>query len=369
VADALKSFFSKDLVAKIAASIKNVHPAFPSPAFQKQASRDLEGLELLDRGRQIATALHGSLPPRFPEAADILIRSLGSPLPAVEGNGMAPFFYLPHVVFAAEYGLDDFDVAMRLQRELTRRFSAEFSIRAFLDRDPARTLAVLKTWARDPDVHVRRLVSEGTRPRLPWAPRLRAFQRDPGPVLELLELLKDDPERYVQRSVANNLNDIGKDHPHVLVDVARRWLPGAPQSRAWIVRHALRWLVKQGNAAALEVLGCDDAADIEVTARIAPRRVRIGGQVLVRLEVHNAGAAPVQAVVDLAVHFVKTNGAARPKVFKGAGVRLAPGERVAIPCRVSFALHTTRTAHPGRHLLEARVNGRVVPLGHVQVVG
>src|SRR5262249_59566100 len=165
---------------------------------------------------------------------------------------------LPHVLFVQKQGLDDFEPAMRAQYELTKRFSAESSIRAYLVRHPDATYARLRTWAGDESVRVRRLVREGTRPRLPWAPRLRAFQEDPRPVIALLELLKDDPERYVQRSVANNLNDIAKDHPDVAIETCRRWLDGASEDRAWIVRHALRTLVKKGDRRALNAIGAGD---------------------------------------------------------------------------------------------------------------
>jgi len=131
-------------------------------------------------------------------------------------------------------------------------------------RYPNETYARLLEWTRDRNVHVRRLVSEGTRPRLPWAPRLRAFQADPRPVIALLELLKDDPERYVQRSVANNLNDIGKDHPDLAVEVCRRWSASAPPGRAWIVRHALRSLVKTAHRGALETLGVGGKPRVQI---------------------------------------------------------------------------------------------------------
>ena len=125
--------------------------------------------------------------------------------------GLNTLRYLPYVTFVQKYGLDDYEAAIRLQSELTRRFTAEFSIRVFLERYPESTYAQMVAWAQDDNAHLRRLASEGLRPRLPWAPRLRAYQLNPRPVLAVLELLKDDPERYVQRSVANNLNDIAKD--------------------------------------------------------------------------------------------------------------------------------------------------------------
>lgn len=258
---------------------------------------------------------------------------------------------------------------MAAQHALTRRFTAEFSIRAFLERDPARTLARLRVWARDPDVHVRRLVSEGTRPRLPWAPRLRAFQRDPRPVLALLERLRDDPEPYVRRSVANNLNDIGKDHPELLVKVCARWARRASPERLAMIRHALRGLVKSGDRRALRVLGYEGGDEVRVTGRIRPRRIRVGKPCAIELTLENRARSAQAVVVDLAVHFVKADGRTRAKVFKVRSLRLAPGEKASVAKSVSFAQRTTRRHYPGRHRIDALVNGRAVPVGYVDVVG
>ncbi|HEX6850465.1 MAG TPA: DNA alkylation repair protein [Candidatus Polarisedimenticolaceae bacterium] len=368
MAEPLKSFFDERVVRRIAAMLHAADRGFPDTRFVADASRGLDDLELLDRARRIAGAMARALPDDYERAADVILRSLGPRLGSGEGNGMQPFLYLPHVIFVAERGLDHFDVSMRLQRELTRRFTAEFSIRAYLERHPERTLAQLRTWAADPDPHVRRLVSEGTRPRLPWAPRLRAFQKDPRPVLELLELLKDDPELYVRRSVANNLNDIGKDHPDLLVATCARWLRGAGEARRWIVKHALRWLVKRGHPGALEVLGFGEAGSIRVSGSVRPKRARIGGRVVVSVDVENRGRKTSTAAVDLAVHFVKATGAAKPKVFKGRDLVLAPRASATFEKSISLAQHTTRRHHPGRHAVEARVNGRVVPIGEFVLV-
>ena len=282
---------------------------------------------------------------------------------------MEVFFYLPHVLYVAEHGLEHFEESMRAQYALTRRFTAEFSIRAYLQRHPERTLARLREWATDTNVHVRRLVSEGTRPRLPWAPRLRAFQEDPTPVLALLELLKDDPELYVRRSVANNLNDIGKDHPDVLVRVAKAWLKDAPPEREWLIRHALRSAIKRGEPEALEVLGAKKPSGIEVRATALPKRASLGGKVEVRFEVANRSRESQALVVDLAVYFQKASGAARPKVFKVKALTLGPGQVEEVGKRVSFAQLTTRRHYPGPHRFEAVVNGQGLPLGEVDVTG
>ncbi|MDZ4702003.1 MAG: hypothetical protein SH809_19995 [Rhodothermales bacterium] len=209
MAEPLKNQYGPEIPRKIAGMIAPVYPAFDREGFLQSALDGYEALELLPRGRHIAKALRRHLPDEYPAAIDLLIASLGPKLEGTESFGMAPFLYLPHVFFVMDYGVDHFEPSMRAQYEITQRFSAEYSIRAYLEHHPEATLARLRQWVDDPSPHVRRLVSEGTRPLLPWASRLRAFQRDPSPVIELLELLKDDPELYVRRSVANNLNDIG----------------------------------------------------------------------------------------------------------------------------------------------------------------
>jgi 3-methyladenine DNA glycosylase AlkC len=174
--------------------------------------------------------------------------------------------------FVAEYGLAHRDLSLRALKEMTKRFSAEFAIRPFLDREPAAVVAVLADWALDPHPQVRRLVSEGTRPRLPWGMRLPKFVADPRPVLTLLELLKEDPELFVRRSVANNLNDIAKDNPDLVVATLRRWKASRSPETKWLVKHALRTLIKQGHPDALGLLGYGHGAAVQVTGPHAVRR-------------------------------------------------------------------------------------------------
>lgn len=223
-------------------------------------------------------------------------------------------------------------------------------------------------WARDPNVHVRRLVSEGTRPRLPWAPRLRRFQEDPSPVFELLEVLKDDPEEYVRRSVANNLNDISKDHPKRVVQVATRWWKGADRERRRLIRHGLRTLVKQGDDEALSVLGFGPDTPASVRAvRCQPKKVSIGEKVRIEIDVENPSKDEARALVDLRIHFVKANGQARPKVFKGAELELEPGVCKTLRKTISLAQHSTRKHYAGTHRVEILLNGAVSPGGEFDV--
>jgi 3-methyladenine DNA glycosylase AlkC len=257
----LKEIIDRALVKLIGESLSDVVPDFDAKRFRSRAQRGLKDLELKDRAQFVADAMAEQLPSDFDQLAPLLIRSLGPPLKATEDNGLAPMFYLPHAQLIATYGVAKLDSGMLANYELTQRFTAEFSVRPFLIQHRTKCLKRLRRWTSDSNPHVRRLVSEGTRPRLPWAMRLREFQDDPNLSLPLLERLKDDPELYVRRSVANHLADIAKDHAEVAFDVCQRWIEEASglddslqaKHRRWMVRHALRHPAKKGTARALAI--------------------------------------------------------------------------------------------------------------------
>lgn len=257
----LKDLLDAEAIDCLVHNISLVHPCFDGDSFRRTAQNGLEPLGIIERGHHLARALGEHLPGRYSSAIHILIRSLTPPLTRTDELGLGVFFYLPHVCFVAAYGLDahgnggkdPFEVSMNAQHELTRRFSAEFSMRPFLIHWPERTLARLLEWTSDPDPHVRRLCSEGSRPRLPWAARIPAFIKDPTPVLPILEALKDDNELYVRRSVANHLGDIAKDHPEFAFAICERWLAKASPERKWLIRHALRHPAKKGVKAAMQL--------------------------------------------------------------------------------------------------------------------
>jgi 3-methyladenine DNA glycosylase AlkC len=261
-----KGSFLGDLLGRgaiecLAHNISLVHPKFDGKSFQAAALEGLKPLAILQRGHHLARALRAHLPERYTDAIEILIRSLTPPMTDTDDLGLGGFFYLPHVSFVATYGLDaeqnagrdPFEVSMRAQYEITRRFTAEFSLRPYLIKWPERTVARLMEWTRDADPHVRRLCSEGARPRLPWAMRIPAFIKDPRPVLPILETLKDDADLYVRRSVANHIGDIAKDHPQLAFEICERWLDGASAERKWMIRHAVRHPAKKGVKAALRL--------------------------------------------------------------------------------------------------------------------
>lgn len=257
----LAELLNQEAIHCLAHNISLVYPHFSALHFEKAALDGLAPLGILDRGRHLAQVLRKHLPDKYDTAIQILLDSLTPPLTQTEHLGLGVFFYLPHSSFIATYGLDSehneeadpFECSMHAQYELTKRFSAEFSLRPFLIKWPERTLAKLLAWTSDSDPHVRRLCSEGSRPRLPWGMRIPAFIQDPHPVLPILESLKDDDSLYVRRSVANHIGDIAKDHPELAFSLCHRWLKGASAERKWLIRHAVRHPAKKGVQAAREL--------------------------------------------------------------------------------------------------------------------
>lgn len=354
MAPPLKDSFDADLVGRIAADLQAADPGFAAPDFVRDATRDFAALELSGRAQATARALDRHLPAEPTAAIRLIRRSLPPESLTATWRGMESFRLWPYTIYIAEHGIDCFDESMAAQYDITRRFTAEFSIRSFIEQRYEATMATLAEWARDENEHVRRLVSEGTRPRLPWAPVLRRFVADPTPILPLLDQLKDDESEYVRRSVANNLNDIAKDHPEVVLEVCRSWLT---PSRRRLVRHALRGLVKAGNPQALAILGFAADTPVRVTSCVvSPSEVHIGDSVTVDIEVRNPAPTPQAVAVDLQVWFVRPSGA-RPRVFKGAEFLLTAQGSRTLTKRVSLRQMSTRAVHPGDHQVVPLVNG------------
>lgn len=368
MAEPLKNAFSPALVASIAHEITRVHPHFAGDAFLQQATRNLAQLELTGRARQVAGALRDHLPTAYDQALRVLVASLGPPLTMTEGFGMAVFRYLPHVYLIAEHGPAQphhLAASLAALRELTQRFTSEWGIRPFIEQHYDHTMAVLATWIDDDSVHVRRLVSEGCRARLPWAGRLRCFQRDPTPAIALLDRLVDDPEIYVRRSVANHLGDIAKDHPEVAVATAQRWITERDSAeRRWIAAHGLRALAKQGHVGVLTLLGVGTPAKVALSvATFTPRRIRIGAQVTIAVTLRSTSRRPQDLRIDLVVHYVKANGETGAKTFIVDRVHLEPAAQLPLTHTLKLADLTTRKHHPGTHRVELLVNGARLPLG------
>ncbi|MDR7059450.1 MULTISPECIES: DNA alkylation repair protein [unclassified Sphingopyxis] len=325
---------------------------FDRAAFLSAASDGLDALSIMERVRHIADALRAALPGDYPAALDVV-------------RAMAPRFThgfqaMAVTEYVARYGLDDFDRSMDALADLTRFGTAEFAIRPFLAADTPRALAVMMRWASSEDEHVRRLASEGARPRLPWAARVPALKADPTLAAPILEMLKADPSLYVRKSVANHLNDIAKDRPDWLLDRLAEW-PQDDARTVWIVRHALRTLIKKGDPAALALIGVGHGAAVSVRDfSIAPPAVHLGDRIAITASLASDSSENQRLVVDYRVHYARAGGKSAAKVFKLKSFELAAGESVPLGISQTIRDFTTRRHYPGRHEVELIVNGQVM---------
>ncbi|MFT7614446.1 MAG: 3-methyladenine DNA glycosylase AlkC [Parvicellaceae bacterium] len=257
----LKLTLGEQAINQLGSNLQFVHAQFDKEGFVADALNEIDELGITQRSAHIADSMRRFLPQVYSVALSILIKSLTPALDKTEGNGLASMFYMPHCSYISKFGVDPaynegqdpFEISIQAQYELTKRFTCEFSIRAFIVADEKRTLDILYKWMLDEDPHVRRLCSEGTRSRLPWATKIDSFIKDPSPVIPILEALKNDPDLYVRRSVANHVGDIAKDHLDVALNLCELWLIGATPELKWVIRHALRNPFKKGIGRAIEI--------------------------------------------------------------------------------------------------------------------
>ncbi len=364
-----KNFFGVDPIRSLARHLVRAHPDFSEQEFVAFASAGLDQLELKERSAQITDGLVKFLPADSREATGVLLDSLhpetrfgiAETAEASEGVtdslGIAGWLVMPMADYVTRVGLDDVEFSLEALRQMTMRSSSEFAVRQFLVDHPEVTLHTFQQWISDPNEHVRRLVSEGCRPRLPWGMRLHQFIEDPSPVVQLLEQLKDDRSEYVRRSVANNLNDIAKDHPDLVTGLAKAWMVDASADRGRLIRHALRTLVKAGNSEALAVLGYG-RPKIEVAAfSVSTAEVVFGSPLEFDIELVSTSSKDQKLLIDYVVHHVKANGQTSPKVFKWKNLTLAAGETLTASRKHPIRAITTRRYYPGTHRVELQING------------
>ncbi len=351
--EAFKNFINAELIEEMARHLSTAWPSFARAQFIADGAHELEKLELKERSNQIVTALEQHLPDDFSKAAAIL----GASLPEGHKAGLSGWAILPLNDYVGRAGQHHFEASMDLLEKITSLFSSEFGIRYFLLADQGRTLAQMRLWSESDNHHVRRLASEGCRPRLPWAMRLPALMKDPAPILPILNRLRDDPENYVRRSVANNLNDIAKDHPDLVARIARDWMKGASDSRKRLIRHACRTLLKQGHQDALEVFGYTAPKKISAELALHTPSLTLGENLLFELTLDSKAPASQNLMIDYAVHHVKANGTRSPKVFKWKSLSLESGGQAVIAKKHAIRPITTRRYYPGLHHVEVLVNG------------
>ena len=363
MAEPFKNLFNKEVIKGMAAHFEKQWAEFDARAFISAATKNLDALELKERSEQITHAMMNHLPADYEKAGEIMLASLGAELEddlsagAIDSQGIAGWAVMPMAHYVGLRGHDHFDLSMTLLKEMTKRSSSEFGIRFFLLQSPEKTLSVLKTWTTDSNYHVRRLVSEGTRPRLPWAMRLPIFIKNPSPVIDLLEILKDDDKEYVRRSVANNLNDIAKDHPGRVASIAGQWMKGAGRERKRLIRHSCRTLVKRGHKETLKVLGYETPKIEQAAINILTAEVEFGSFLEFAFSMTSSANHDQPLIIDYIIHHQKANGNTSPKVFKWRTTSLLANETLILTKKHAIKKITTRVYYPGLHKVEVMVNG------------
>lgn len=360
MAEPRKEIYNEQLLREFAGKVKSVHPIFDIEAFISAVlSPGWADLELKSRIRRITESLGSSLPADFDEAVDILEAM------AEDCRGF-PYVFFPDYIEV--YGLDHWDRSVAALEKFTPMSTSEFAVRPFLKRDQARMMAQMLVWTQHPDEHVRRLASEGCRPRLPWADFLPALKKDPTPILPILEQLKADPSEYVRRSVANNLNDISKDHPGMVLAVAREWI-GLNERTDWIVRHACRGLLRAADPEAMAMFGILPQPAIQVEQwKVAPQQIPMGESVEFRYSIRVPEGEPMKLRIELAVSFPRSTGRYYRKLFKLSEKQVIGGTLLQGGRRFSFADLSTRRHYPGIHRLALIINGQEAALSEVSLI-
>lgn len=353
---------SSAIVQEIGRDLRRVEPTFDEKGFVGTIVPQLDGKLIKERGQCIAEAMRQYLPENLTRAIALLTESMGPKLGDAENMGSA-FKYWPHGAFVSEHGTapDQFEGATHFLYEMTQRFSAEFAIRPFLVRYPERMLGLLERWSKDESQHVRRLVSEGTRPRLPWGSRIKVYDADYAPIWALLYRLHDDPELYVRRSVANHLNDLTKDRPGQVLDHLETWQKTPSPYLDWVTRHALRSLIKAGHPRALALLGYQaDAAIRLVRLELASPQLSLGEKQEITLELVSESKESQPLMIDYLVYYKKANGELKPKVFKWKTVTLSANDGLVLTKKHVFKPFSTRRVYAGEHQVAIQVNGRIL---------
>ena len=363
---AFKDWFDRSAAKRLAAQLTEVMPAFDAGRFVRLATRNLKQIEFAGRVRQFSDSLRKTLPESVPTALKIL-RECQPELLSDSESVTDGWLQWPVGQFIADHGLAHFDESMATMIELTQRFSSEFAVRPFVDQRSDETFARLMELTDHPSEHVRRWCSEGVRSRLPWGMKLRALVADPTPIWPILEKLKDDPEIYVRRSVANNLNDIAKDHPDLVVARCRKWKQKPNANRDWLIRHALRSLIKDGHSGALELVGFGPPKKLSARLSIKPSKIRVGEHVLLEADVSSSAGKSQRLAIDYAVHFVRKAGSTTAKVFKWTTLELPGRGSVSLSKKHPMRITTIRALYPGLHQVEIQINGKRFAAGSFEL--
>jgi 3-methyladenine DNA glycosylase AlkC len=351
MADALKDMFSAKFYKRLAEEFKNTDKNFNDEGFYNDVVAGLEELSLNQRMRNTSVVLKKYLPVDYSKALNSIL--------AVAPKFRSSYTALLFPDFVGQFGHDNKQLSLDALKTLTTYGSSEFAIREFLKRDLKGTLKVMYKWADDSDQHVRRLASEGSRPRLPWSFNIPEIMNDPALTLPILEKLKADPELYVRKSVANHLNDFSRTKPDWLLKVVNSW-DKTNENTKWIIKHACRTLIKKGDAETLAVFEFEKNAKVKIeNFKLTHPKIKLGQTQQFSFDIISEKKKPQKLVIDYAVHYPKGSGSVSRKVFKLKEVVLEPAKNLSISKAQAFKDFTTRTHYSGKHSIEIIINGKI----------
>jgi 3-methyladenine DNA glycosylase AlkC len=351
----LKELYSTAFYNRLSNSLARVIPSFDRKKFTKAIfSKEFERMELKERMRHTANVLHLFFPADFGAAVQVIKQLIQDLREHDFPNGGLEFMFFPDYIEV--YGLDDYKDSVKAFEFITQYISCEFGVRPFLIKYGDKMMQQMQAWSTHKSAAVRRLSSEGSRPRLPWAMAIPALKKDAAPLMPILENLKNDPSESVRRSVANNLNDISKDHPGLVIAIAAKWKGKTKETDA-IIKHGCRTLLKQGHTEILKHYGLESKKLALSDFIIQTPVVKIGESVAFSFTVTNRNPEPQTVRLEYGVYYKKANGQSTRKVFKISEREYQPKEKVAVLRKQKFVLITTRTFYAGQHQLSIIVNG------------
>lgn len=348
-----KNHLNRTAVKALGEHIKEAYPKFELKKYIDAVyDNNYTSLELKERINAMAVQLKVFLPDDYKQ----VIKIISAVAPKVKG-----FENWTLLTYVEKYGLDNFEQSVKAMELLTRYSTAEFAIRPYMIRYTKRMMPILHRWATDKNEHVRRLAAEGSRPRGVWVAHIETFKKNPEPVLELLEKLKADESLYVRKAVANNLNDISKEHPKKVIATCKRWQKDQNKQTDWIIKQGCRSMIKQGIPGALALFGFKDKPELSVKL-VAPKKnsFAIGETVTFEYELTSNAKKEQMLAVDYKIHYLKKNNSYSEKVFKLSEKKLAAGQKLSVKSKRSFADMSTRKHHPGKHKIELIINGTTV---------
>jgi 3-methyladenine DNA glycosylase AlkC len=363
----LKDIYSESFFNNFSDVVIEVIPAFDKLQFSKLIfDQNWQSKELKDRMRHTSFVLSHFFPKDFKKTATLIENIIKQLRQQKITESSLEFMFFPDYI--EKYGIDHYDVSVKLMEFVTQFTSCEYAVRPFIIKYGDKMITQMHQWSLHENVHVRRLASEGIRPRLPWAIAIPTLKKDPAGILPLLENLKNDPSEYVRRSVANNLNDITKDHPHIVLKIAKQW-KGISKETDALIKHASRTLLKQGNKEILKYYGLHDNTKIEVTHfKIKTPKVKIGDYLSFSFSIKNSGNKEKSLRIEYAIHYLLKNGQHYKKVFKISERQIAKNESLHFEKRHSFKLITTRKYYPGQHKISVIINGQELKTGKFELI-